>query len=623
MTQSPLNIVNLIEHTPITKLSHAYNNKFIVKIKEQFTEVDQQLFVASFYCYLNYNQKTDFVIDFDNVWEWLGFTQKANAKRLLDKHFILDIDYKCLLFPNEEHKDKGSGGHNKETIMLTIKTFKLLCFKAGTKKAHDIQEYYLNLEEILQQIFNEQDNEMKLHCEQILKIKNEELEQVKNEMIYNEEQNKKEFDQKISKEREQFLLREYGMIGSIVYIIKVKTFENGQYIIKIGESRKGVQSRYNEHKSHYSEILLLDCFTVKNSKDFESFLHSHDKIRFNRVSDLEGHETERELFLIGKDLSYTTIITIIKSNIKLFNDYNENETEKYKTQIETLKQIIANLSNPQSVAQTQSYSESTNQEILAGQKELIKLIQNQGICIQNLEKSNKEMSEKINAMQTKTTTNFSQPLATLGPRLQQINPDTLTVIKVYESIAECIKEHNFKLKRPTIVKAIDENVVYNGYRWAFVDRNVDPMISTPIAPTKQTKQQNIGYIAKINEAKTEILNVYLDRKTAAIQNNYNSDSSLDVPVKNASITNGHYYMLYEKCADELKTQFADIHGEPVLYKNGIGHYDSENQLITEYVCKYDCIKQLKISDKTLAKALDKNVLYNNHYFRSIGSKIMI
>ena len=71
-----------------------------------------------------------------------------------------------------------------------------------------------------------------------------------------------------------------------------------------------------------------------------------------------------------------------------------------------------------------------------------------------------------------------------------------------------------------------------------------------------------------------------------------------------------------------RTMFEEkINGEPILYKDGIGQYNHENQLVKEFVCKYDCIKQLKMSDKTLAKALDKNVLYNNFYFKRLGSKI--
>ena len=64
-----------------------------------------------------------------------------------------------------------------------------------------------------------------------------------------------------------------------------------------------------------------------------------------------------------------------------------------------------------------------------------------------------------------------------------------------------------------------------------------------------------------------------------------------------------------------------INGQPLLYKNGVGQFDMENNLIREFVCKYECIKSLSISDKTLAKALDKNIPYNNYYFKEIGSKI--
>ena len=49
-----LNIVELIENNPITRLSNTYQNKLLNKIKETFTDDEQQIFIASFYCYLNY-----------------------------------------------------------------------------------------------------------------------------------------------------------------------------------------------------------------------------------------------------------------------------------------------------------------------------------------------------------------------------------------------------------------------------------------------------------------------------------------------------------------------------------------------------------------------------------------
>ena len=71
------------------------------------------------------------------------FCVGLKSKELLEKNFKPDLDYKCLLNLPVKQTNAGRGGHNKEKIMLNIKTFKLLCLKAGTKKAGQIHEYYL------------------------------------------------------------------------------------------------------------------------------------------------------------------------------------------------------------------------------------------------------------------------------------------------------------------------------------------------------------------------------------------------------------------------------------------------------------------------------------------------
>ena len=482
-------------------------------------------------------------------------------------------------------------GGTQEVTFLTAKGLYKVLFKSRKPIAEQFQNWVCDIIE-----------EIRLTGKYDLE---KQLEEAKNEIIHIEETNKTMLIKQKILEREKILLKEYATAGAIFYVIKVKSFENGRYIVKVGESRKGVLDRYKEHKTKYEECLLLDCFIVNKSKDFETFIKEHDLIRGSKVNDLPSHETEMELFLIGKNLSYQTLLNIISNNIKYFNN---NDTNKLELEIEQLKLML-------------EMKNSNNDNLLI--QELVKTVKQLSGKIDNLENSNKDIATKLNSLQTKTTTNFQQPLATVGPRLQQINSETMTINKVYESVAECIKEYNFKVKRPSIVKAIEDNTVYNGFRWAFVDRNTDPNIIANILPTKQTKTQNLGYIAKLNKEKTEILNVYLDRKTAATSNDYASSSSLDTPVKNMSLTNGHYYMLYDKCEDELKNVFVQKYGEPLLYKDGVGQYNAENNLLAEFVCKYDCIKQLKISDKTLAKALDKNILYNNYYFKSIGSKMQM
>jgi phage anti-repressor protein len=592
-----VDIVNLIECNPITKLNGNYQSKLVEKVQKTFSNYEQQMFLASFYCYLNYDSKNDFVIDLDNVWKWLGFGQKVNAKRILEKNFVIDKDYKILLCQLAKQTSNTQGGHNKETFMLNVDTFKKICLKAGTKKADEIHDYFIKLEHVLQEVLIEESNKLKIQ-----------LEQQKTEFQLLEDKKNQEYDAKLEKqkilEREKILLKEYATAGAIFYIIKVKSFDNGTYIVKVGESRIGVKERYREHKYKYEECLLLDCFAVKKSKDFESFIMDHELIRGSNVNDLIGHEKENELFLIGKKLSYKTLLHTINSNLKYFNN---DDTNKLELEIQQLKLMLEMKNN-------------NNDNILI--QNLIQSVNNLSSKVNNLENYNKEILSKLNSMQTKTTTNFNQPLVTVGPRLQKINPESMAIVKVYESVAECLKEYNFKVKRPSIDKAIKENTVYNGFRWAFVDRNEDPNILHNIHPTKETKIQNLGYIAKMNKEKTDILNVYIDRKTASSMNGYASSSALDNPVKNFTLTNGYYYILYNKCPEEAITKFEEkINSEPILYKDGIGQYDSQNQLIKEFVCKYDCIKQLKMSDKTLAKALDKNVLYNNFYFKRLGSKI--
>ena len=435
-----------------------------------------------------------------------------------------------------------------------------------------------------------------------------EIEKQNIELQQFENNKNKELEEKLEKqrvtEREKILLKEYGTIGAIIYIIKVKTYENGQYIIKIGESRRGIIDRYKEHKNKYEQCLLLDCFSVQNSKDFESFVHNHESVRFNKVNNLQGHETELELFLIGKNLSYQMLLNIINNNIKYFNG---NDTSKLQFENENLKLMM------------QMKSEKNDNLLI---DELIKTVKQLCQKIDHLEVTNKEILMKLNSQEPKITTGFNNPLPTLGPRLQKINPETMQLIKVYESVTEAMKE-NTNIKRPSINKAIVENTIYCGYRWLLVDRELDPNTIHSIIPTKQTKVQNLGYIAQLNSQKTEIINVYIDRKTAAINNGYESNAALDNPVKNFTISNGFYYKLYDECDAFLRESFEQINGKPLLYKNGIGQYDTNGNLINEFICKYACIKSLSMSDKTLTKSLEKNIPYNGFYFKEIGSKLKV
>jgi prophage antirepressor-like protein len=521
---------------------------------------------------------------------------------------IANIRTSIAEFKNDERYDVSVMdvmGRSQNTTFLTEKGLYKVLFKSRKPIAEQFQNWVC---EVIQEIRLQGTYTLQHQ----LKEANEQIEEAKTTIAT--------FDSKLTQEKalekHRVLLQKFANIGSIIYILKVKSFEDGAYIIKIGESRRGIEARHNEHKTKYEEALLLDCFCVLKSKDFEHYLHHHEKVRPHKVNNLNGHENEIELFRIGTGLTYTMLVQIIEQNIKSFNEYNNNDFMALQKENETLKALLQDKSNP----------DTTNNLLINQYEELKtsnKLLESQLSTIENKMKEILE-HQKQPIQPIRTQTGFGTELTTLGPRLQQIAVDTLTLIKVYESVAECIKESNFKYKRPSIDKAIKDKIVYMGYIWNFVPRNEDATIVPNLNVTNPQKQQNIGYIAKLNQEKNRILNVYIDRKTAANENGYPSNASLDLPVKNGNLTNGHYYILYDHCEADIRDVFEQQIGkEPLLYKDGLGQFNEKKELVREFVCKYDAIKKLQMSDKTMAKCLDKDIAYNGFFYRRLGSKLSV
>ena len=308
----PLNIVALIENNPITKLSRDYNVKLLTKIKSSFTDFEQQLFLSSFYCYLNYHPTNDFVIDLDNIWKWLGFSQKARAKELLEKQFTIDKDYMKLL--SDERKQtsatKGSGGRNKETFLLNVKTFKSLCLKAGTNKADEIHEYYMKMEEIIQEVINEECNELKMQLEQ----KEKQLEA----QIQQTEKEKEEL-------KERTIIEQFPVNTQCIYIGKIdnKSKMKGETLIKFGQSNN-LAERIKAHKKTYDNFRLYAAYKVKNKIEIENLIKREPilKKRLRTIIVEENETAHREILALdANDFAIEKIEEHVKEIIKQ-NEYN-------------------------------------------------------------------------------------------------------------------------------------------------------------------------------------------------------------------------------------------------------------------------------------------------------------
>ena len=144
-----LDIISLIENNPIIKIPSIYNSKLLLKIKEYYKKNYQILFITSYYC-LNNNQYNNYIINLNDIWKLIGFETRNNAKIFLFNHFVLNSDYII--------KNKLLCYFDKETILLNINTFKLLCTKSKTSNGQQLLEYYIQLEDILYTVISKEIN---------------------------------------------------------------------------------------------------------------------------------------------------------------------------------------------------------------------------------------------------------------------------------------------------------------------------------------------------------------------------------------------------------------------------------------------------------------------------------
>ena len=362
MNTTSIDIVNLIERNPISRFNQTYQSKLIEKLQSKFSDYHQQLFLSSFYCYLKYDKLNDFVIDLDDIWEWLGFINKGNAKINLKKNFVNDKDFKCLLlklqkrifepeFMNGIHKENEEslllniqeqtnslevikkieedptpskrGGNNKEKIMMNITTFKKFCLKAGTKKADVIHDYFITLEEALQEIINEESNELRLQLE-----KNEsEIVRINNQK---------------NKDIEKVLISNFPVNTECIYIGKIDNKStNCENLLKFGHTNN-LSVRVTEHRKNYDNFLLIHAFKVTNKVEIENCIKSNLKIRkqlrtisVNGYNKTENIAYDEEKFTIEKAIYYIKKIIEEKTySIENFNHLLEKNEALEKKNIE-------------------------------------------------------------------------------------------------------------------------------------------------------------------------------------------------------------------------------------------------------------------------------------------------
>jgi hypothetical protein len=619
-----LNIVELIENNPISKLSKAYNNKLINKIKDNFTGFEQQLFVSSFYCYLNYDKNIDFVVDLDNVWKWLGFQQKYNAVRMLEKYFNLDLDYKTApqvggaVFETENNIKKN-GGQNKQTILLTIKCFKSLCLKAQTKKASEIHEYYMKMEDVLHQIVEEETDELRLQLEQ------------KENIILEKEQEKHQLIQSSKKEKqkavEQATIIQFPLNTECIYFGTIdNTNESGEKLIKFGHTND-LATRILDHRKKYNNFILADAFRVQNKVEIENLIKTYPKIK-RQIRSLEVNGKNKTEIIAYDDTNFTIdklskhIKDIIHSktySIDNFNNLLKKNEELLKENQELKEQIVV------------KNEAITKQAIEIN--ELKEKIVKQYNELQLFEKENQTVYQNPLLPEDEQTNNFNEFIDTMCIVRSDVEESSTNMEGAYR-IWNKIKPkketfHLFKTYldtrfKPSRLSAQNKNQVVNGYiglklkqteyKKRYVNNDVETFLFQVCKFSPSGKILNSTLLSEYQRWKQN-MNKLTDTQDLKNIKEYLNDCEyvLKSTVWTDQGSNEGYYGISLKI-DEYKHKITSSTGKKV----------EKIECNTEQVlCIWDTIAKAaedeNISAAKMSRSIKNKIIFNNdYYYRTIN-----
>ena len=246
------------------------DDELISLIKQNFTENDMEIFKLNFKIYIaNENNKNGFVINLDDIYTYIGFKLKQHAKRLLTNKFKLNKDYIIYKGLNNTLTPMGEidvnfqdnrlimkqNTYNKETIMLSVESFKKFCMIASTDESEKFLDYYITIENV---IFNYVKTKMNEQLQII--SENKKILESKNKII--EEQ---------SLELQNIKNQKYEEIDKSEYIYVFTTDKDKIY--KCGKTKEPKKRKDQLQTACVDDIIELYKYETSNNNILESIIH--------------------------------------------------------------------------------------------------------------------------------------------------------------------------------------------------------------------------------------------------------------------------------------------------------------------------------------------------------------
>ena len=254
-----------------------YNQRdnIIAFAKERLNDDHQRIFAEHFM--MCFTQSDDqFPIDGDLAMNWLGYDRKHKFKEAVSKILFFDVDYKFLL--TRAGEQNGSGGHNKETIKLSVDGFKKMEMYAHTQKGMQVRSYYIQLEKLLY--------EYGIHQH---KIATEEARREVQNLKYILEAERENTARKLGRRVD------FENMKDVVYL-----YQESHDTIKVGEAAD-MKKREDAHRSSSYNCRMVYAKQTTNRKLLEKVVH--------HILDQYRIDPQREWFRVSYEIAKEALDT--------------------------------------------------------------------------------------------------------------------------------------------------------------------------------------------------------------------------------------------------------------------------------------------------------------------------
>ena len=412
-------------------------------------------------------------------------------------------------------------------------------------------------------------------------------------------------------------LMEFCKMKNVVYVCKLGDEKDDKFIIKIG-STQNIKERFARINYNYGMTpLLLNIFDCENHTQFEKWVRNNELLKplYFKIKKNDGTEA-RETFLVNEE-QYNNIIKLMREQVKQFTKEDTNkllELEEKRNIIEEKRIKAAEIEK-----KTEEIRKS-NLELELKIEEL-KILNEREKKLENAIKLNEPEPEKEEEVNISEDIYIKSRENTRSPKVYQYDPQTLELIKVYDSVI-AFTRHFHSSSGSALREAAKNNRIYKNFRWALSDRNT---VDAPkIEPTVESRTQSVEYIAMIDIKKTKILEVYPSQKEAAMSRNLTGFSTISRAIKNNSISSGHYWNVFNKCSQEMKDEFLkhNVLPEKHTKANGVKVLQISpitNEKIKQFDSITEVLKKFQMSRITLNSVSNNDEIHKGFKWKIITS----